>query len=324
MMLPSTRYEESRMYSPALGLAAGQEPNGEHRAGTVYVAEQIDTFSAPFTLTEWDLATGQALQRTALPVDPTNTSPVMVFAGGRLHLVDWGFDHRPYYFQLTPSLQVVAKDHVIGMAGPRPNALASDGALTVIVARDPAWDGATEFARTFAVTFEAAGKPLSRRALDPPGESPSSALLQDNAAVASGDVYVLHHSDAGLSILRLAADLRDVARQPLTTAAGWPNATLRAEGDHLVVDVPPESFEVALDLSRVSSVPQGSIPFRGLLDGAWCDGNAVSMGPVRAILCYHTDGASRRHFVAWDRAGGDVAGPRQDSRPQQGDAGIDR
>ena len=198
------------MYSPALGLAAGQEPNGEHRAGTVYVAEQIDTFSAPFTLTEWDLATGQALQRTALPVDPTNTSPVMVFAGGRLHLVDWGFDHRPYYFQLTPSLQVVAKDHVIGMAGPRPNALASDGALTVIVARDPAWDGATEFARTFAVTFEAAGKPLSRRALDPPGESPSSALLQDNAAVASGDVYVLHHSDAGLSILRLAADLNHV------------------------------------------------------------------------------------------------------------------
>jgi hypothetical protein len=241
----------------------------------------------------------------ALPIEPKNTSPVMVNAGGLLHLVDWGLDHHPYYFELAPSLEVVTKSPVVGMAGDRPCALATDGALTLIVARRPRTeDPAIEYSTIFAATFDAAtGKPIASRTLDLPGETSRSALLRDNAAVAGGDAYVLQRVDAGLRVLRLTANLIQRAERVLTTRTDMvvTSVTLRVERDHLVADVPPESFEIPFDLSSASPVPH-RVRSIGPVNGCWCDSEtAVSMGPVRALLCRRPDADSIAHLVAWDR-----------------------
>jgi hypothetical protein len=307
MALPRA-YAKSTWNPPGLALAAGQDPSTDHPAGTVYVGERAGMAWAPFTVTEFDLTSGRPLRHAAVPVSPDDEALAMVRGGDRLHLVGWVPEQGSYqYFQLGPSLQIVARSPVKGMDGGAPNALASDGTVTVIVARHSTFDGATEYASCFVATFDAAGKPISSRPLELPGEEPASALLEGNAAIAGGNVYVLQ-AFRGLSfrIWRLTPDLREVAQRRLTAGSGAPNRSgpwrgqLRLEGDHLVASTDLESFQISLDLSQVAPMEGHSSGVHGY-HRAGCEDDVV-LGPVNASLCGRAvDGGALEYFVAWDR-----------------------
>jgi len=79
------------------------------------------------------------------------------------------------------------------------------------------------------------------------------------------------------------------------------SAELRAESDHLLVDIHPQALRVSLDLAQAVPAPPVS-NFPNCSDGVTSEPE-VTMGPVWAVLCYRPAGKFESHSVGWDRDG---------------------
>ena len=110
MPLPSTPYDPDNPSStPEVDLAPGGPPAALYPDGTVFVAQPAGGKSSPLVVTEWDLATGKALQHATLPLQPGVTM-ALTQGGFIVVALSPGPPGSPGTFvQLGDSMQVLAK-----------------------------------------------------------------------------------------------------------------------------------------------------------------------------------------------------------------------
>jgi len=269
-----------------MSLLPGRLPDAAHPAGTAIVTEVLADESAS-TISEWDLTTGTAERRVELPLPPEATNVQAIRSNDAIHVVASEYNAALYYVQLTSNLEVVAK-HRLGMVTPLgPNAIATDGTLTVILADgvldDDGPDGGA--GGLFAVSFDAAGRRISGRLLD--SASSTSALLSRNLTIASGAPYVvLADRNWKLRVEELSPSLKTIRRAPLALPRGTlgTSAALAQDDGHIVVDLgkKTEPITLTLDLAHASTAPRHEIrAFQGRDE---C-GVPVGIGSVQAGLC---------------------------------------
>src|ERR1019366_7616567 len=261
-----------------------------HPAGTAIVTEAPADESAS-TISEWDLATGSALRRVELQLPPEATNVQAIRSNDAIHVVASEYNAALYYVQLTPALEVVAR-HRLGIVTPLgPNAIATDGTLTVILADGVLDDdgpdgGAGGF---FAVSFDVAGRGASGRLLDPATAtgSSASASLSSNLTVAGGNPYVVLADRKGkLRVEELSPGLKTIRRAPLALPRGivGTSAELTQEDGHLVVDLGKKTEPIALTLDLAHASIAARHESRAFQGRDEC-GAAVGIGSVRAALC---------------------------------------
>jgi hypothetical protein len=288
-----------------IALTTGDEPSADHPAGTVYVLENPRAGS--LALAEWDLATGAALRRRALPFESGDDRSWVVHDGDRVHLMARGAGTADtYYALLDSSFRVLWRRPIKELGWTSATALATDGTLTLVAGNVPSYDGAGGL-EGYAATFDRHGKLLAGRTL--PYDEKESSLLADCAAVVQYTPYILRRQGGGLRLHQLTPDLKEVISTLVPTRADALQnfATLSVRRDRLVVDAPPEQqFEFSFDLTEMREVPR--LPLRSprsLEDSVeptaecW---KSTTVGPMYALLCNpYGDAKDWTPFIAWDR-----------------------
>ena len=301
MPLPGTPYDsDDPSSSPTVNLGAGRGPGGAtYPEGTVFVTEQTGGRASPLVLTEWDLASGKEVQHATLPLQPGVTMANLPVG---LVIVGWAAGsptgHGGTFLLLGPTLKINAKTPIQSFGG-HVQAIASGGALAAVVFTEYTPDGADELTRTFAATWDSAGKSIAQRALDPIGQSidPGAPLVVDSAVVTQGALFVLHHANGATHLLHLSPDLQQLGDRVLARGH-FAAVRLRVWRDQLVADVGQESFTVSLDLESVERVPAG--PQRPPVMNRPSH-DRVFMQDVQAELASDPDGKKMNNWVAWDR-----------------------
>ena len=273
-----------------MSILPGREPDALHPAGTVFVGEVVvEDNELASTIGEWDLATGGVLRRVRLSVPPTAAWARIVRSDHAIHVMASEYNGGLYYLQLTLQLDVLANEQLGTVSVSGPNAIATDGHVTAILA-----DGTTDprgnerrLDGLFIASFDASGRLAGERLLMVPDESAYSTRLSRNLVVAAGRIFVLlRDKNARARVEELAPDLKTVRRieLPPRVEALDPGFELTFEGGHLVADLGKGelAFDIPLDLSRASRLvrPQPS-RFQGRND---CS-EPVRIGQVQAALC---------------------------------------
>lgn len=273
-----------------MSLLVGREPDASHRTGTVFVGEVlVEDDALASTVVEWDLAKGVAVRRVKLPLPPTAAWSRIIRSDRAIHVMASEYNGALYYLHLTTQLDVVANEQLGTVSVSGPNAIATDGQLTAILANgttDPK-GSAGRLDGLFIAAFGPSGRLAGERLLMAPDDSVYSTRLSRNMAVVGGSIFVLlRDRNARARVEELASDLKTVRRieLPSRLEALDPGFELTLEGDHLVADLGERErvFAIPLDLSRASRIvrPQRS-GFRGRND---CS-DQVEMGQVKAALC---------------------------------------
>jgi hypothetical protein len=294
-------------------MVPGAQPSPEHPAGTVFLVG-IPPGAAGLAIGEWELVSGKAIRRAVLPVTTTGGS-MLANQGGVLHLVGQGFSGPAYYLRLSPELKVLSRTRIDDLGGGGPNAVASDGQVTVIVAASPQPDGTA--GPCFAATYDENGKLIAHRLLDEDGANNLVANMADNAAVIGGKVYVLLTKNApdlgeDLHLVEYTSDLTPITSTIVPLQAehtAYRLMSLRARDDRLVVDASPARYEFSSDLADMKESPLEAPPARQKVRDRWCH-ESVRVGQIHATLCYwpkerSEDPTPGPDLIAWDRFDGE-------------------
>lgn len=311
VVLPNTTPTDRETgFTLAMDIAAGQLPSARHPLGTVYAAQPGEKPPYPLTITEWDLALGTALRKRVVSADggvpgaaPGGWNAMIVGTGGRLHLVAYRWNEDLYYLELDSSLEVVTRERLGTVTVSGPSALVSDGSLTVFLAGmaiekhpRPA-TGPISDDGYYAATYDSRGYRIAKRFIVPfEDETHDSGGFTDNAAIVHGRIYVLEAEGFGARIVVLGPSLTQIAHRTITTDCDYQRATLRAEGDHVLVDTGDQRLEVSLDLSSVRVVPKGPLVGNKALSNPDGCGRRFAMGPVRVKLCW----CGNAPCIAWE------------------------
>lgn len=278
-------------------LAPGAEPGAAHRAGTVFVALADD--KGRDTVTEWDLATRTAVNRSTLALGELVDNLRLLRRGATIHVMAWNLNGSLYHAQLGAGLQVVRAEKLGSVSISGPDALAADDSLAVVLANGVPDDTGRvgDPSGLFAVAYDASGRRLARRMLQAAvgDEDEPSFGMHGNLAVVNGHAYVvLRDEDRGLRILQLSRDLRTEREAKLSVAGK--QATVQSldavdGGLRLALMDEPDVLAISLDLSRVTRqprsgdappmLPEPAPPFPG---DAPC-GTPLHLGSELVALC---------------------------------------
>jgi hypothetical protein len=231
-------------------MVPGSPPDAAHASGTSYVVQLADDDAVH--VTEWDLSTGTTLHDTKLDLPAWNLR--MLDPDRSVRIMASEYNGRLFFVQLARSLQVVTRQELGSVSVLGPNAFAGDEGVAAILAHGTP-DGMDGPLGIFAMTFDASGKRIAKRMLEPHDEDggTSSPMMNDNLAVLDGHVYVaLVDAAYRLRVLRLTRDLRTERekRLPIPASFNNPQAKLLVLDGHLVLDLPDslDLLELPLDL----------------------------------------------------------------------------
>lgn len=307
---------------PEMDMAPGELPSPAFPAGTVYVGRD---HGAGLRVTEWNLATRVPRREVTLPLADGVVHVRLLRSGDALHAVAWSFEGDAAYARLTADLRVLSTHRLGTVSATGPMALASDGALTIVVAAgeaDQAPPAGPPAAGVYAATFDGAGRLVATRRLQGEVAGASPVGLRDSAVVIGGRAFVVLRSPAAsaLELFRLDTQLnverRTTVRAPEVYAGGVRAPALDtvgvalSPGDHgLRLRAPGagSSVEVSFEgeeIRRVPETPQAapcSTASRAI-------GHDVRVGASHVTLSYGVQsGRTVPVSIRWSDASGDAA-----------------
>jgi hypothetical protein len=285
---------------PQDGIAPGELPGASFPAGTVYVARYAGDGGY---VVEWDLARGTVRRKLKLSLPPREANFRIRRIGDVLHIVAWEFNEDAHYVRVTSNLKQELTWPLGRVSAFGPGAIVGDAEWTLVLARVTPPDtppAVTDAGGYFAFSFDAAGRFVARRKLEPDA---SYLFLDANAAVIDGHALVAFELDDEdrIRLVRLGRTLnieRDLRVHKPARDGGMPAifGALSGSGDRFYVAWIDPPAVTAFALSAQTFGPEIPCHSEG---PAWALDRVAWLAGEHIVL----DGDDREKWIEWTDAG---------------------